>query len=80
MIERVRLLLKSKYGLVHVPSVHKTRSWIDETRSRISSGEPPEQAGTAAAQQLFPYEFKPHNIHASASVEAILKKSSPRKS
>lgn len=75
MIERVRLLLKAKYGLVHVPSVHKTRRWIEEARGHIDAGEPPEQAGIAAARSVFPYEYKPHNIHAAAAVEDIIKES-----
>jgi hypothetical protein len=72
VIERVRLLLKSKYGLVHVPSVHKTRRWIEEARAHITAGQPPEQAGIQAARSVFPYEFKPYNIHAAAAVEEIL--------
>ena len=76
MIERVRLLLKSKYGLVHVPSVHKTRRWLGEARAKIAAGEPPEQAGIAAARSVFPYEFKPHNIHSGAAVEEIIEESS----
>jgi hypothetical protein len=75
MIERARLLLKSKYGLVHVPSVHKTRRWIEEARTRIDAGEPPEQAGIAAARSVFPYEFRPHNIHSAAAVDDIIKES-----
>lgn len=76
MIERVRLLLKSKYGLVHVPSVHKTRRWIEEARAKLAAGQPPEQAGIAAAQSVFPYEFKPYNVHAGATVEEIITESS----
>ncbi|MFP4375214.1 MAG: hypothetical protein ACLFPO_12855 [Spirochaetaceae bacterium] len=76
MIERVRLLLKSKYGLVHVPSVHKTHRWLEVTRANIAAGQPPEQGGMAAAQRVFPYEFKPYNIHAGATVEQIITESS----
>jgi hypothetical protein len=68
-------MLKKKYGLVHVPSVHKAERWLEEARSRISSGQPPEQAGTSAAHQVFPYEFKPYNIHNAASVGDILAES-----
>lgn len=77
MIERARLLLKSKYGLVHVPSVHKTRRWIAEARRHIDGGEPSEQAGIAAARSVFPYEFKPYNIHSAAPVQEIIELESP---
>ena len=76
MIERVRLLLKSKYGLVHVPSVRKTRRWIEEARAKLAAGQPSEQAGIAAAQRVFPYEFKPYNVHTGATVEEIITESS----
>ena len=72
MIDKVRLLIKSKYGLVHVPNVHKTRRWIERTRARISFGEPPEQAGSSVAEEIFPYEFKPHRIYTKTGVEEIL--------
>ena len=78
MIERVRLLLKSKYGLVHVPSVHKTRRWIEEARSMLAAGQPSEQAGIAAARSVFPYEFKPYNVHTGATVEEIIMESSAK--
>ncbi|MFO8063964.1 MAG: hypothetical protein ACQETQ_13295 [Spirochaetota bacterium] len=77
MIEKVRLLLKSKYGLVHVPNVHKTRRWIEATRARIAAGEPSEQAGGSAAEEIFPYEFKPHRVPGETEVEDILAADNP---
>ncbi|MFP4067497.1 MAG: hypothetical protein ACLFM5_01875 [Spirochaetaceae bacterium] len=72
MNDRVRLLIKSKYGLVHVPSAHKVQRWLEETRGRMAAGEPPEQAGRSGAECVFPYEFKPYNIHGAAPVKDIL--------
>ncbi len=59
MSDAVRLLLKRKYGLVHVPNRHRADQWRTEVRRRIAAGEPAEEAGAAVAQRLFRYEYKP---------------------
>lgn len=52
------MTLKVKYGLVHVPSMRKCRSWIREVAVHRAAGLPPEHAGWQAARAVFPYEAR----------------------
>ena len=73
MNETTRLLLKRKYGLVHVPNRHRTQVWYGEVRQRIAAGEPAEVAGAAVAERLFRYEYKPTARYADGpSVDEII--------
>jgi hypothetical protein len=71
-MRRLALLLKEKYGLVHVPSPKKAERWLSQTSSRINEGAPPEAAGIEAARGIFTHEFKPHAVYAGRPVEEIL--------
>ncbi len=70
--ESMRLLLKKKYGLVHVPNHHKCAAWVHEVQQRIRSGEPAEAAGAAVARELFPYEYKPRAQYGGPTIEQII--------
>ncbi|TVQ37940.1 MAG: hypothetical protein EA384_10650 [Spirochaetaceae bacterium] len=59
MSQSARLMLKSKYGLVHIPNRHRCGQWYAEVSKRIAAGEPAEAAGAAIAERLFRYEYKP---------------------
>lgn len=72
MDDRLKLILKRKYSLVHVPNRHKVARWIDETRQAIAAGDPAERAGTRAAKSVFPYEMKEQKIHSETPVREIL--------
>ncbi len=72
MTDRVKLLLKQKYGLVHVPSHHKVKDWHDAQKRERSGGVSDEDAGLAAARAVFPYECKAHAIYDGPSIQAIL--------
>jgi hypothetical protein len=72
-MRRLALLLKEKYGLVHVPSPKKAERWRSRARSRIDEGAPPEAAGIEAARQIFTHEYKPHAVYAGRPVEEILR-------
>ena len=72
MNESMRLLLKKKYGLVHVPHHSKCAQWIQDVQQRIRRGEPPEAAGAAAARALFPYEHKPRAQYGGPTVGRII--------
>jgi hypothetical protein len=73
MYDQLRLTLKKKYSLVHVPNRHKVARWIEETESLHSAGNSLEQAGLIAARRIFPYEVKEHGLHMEAPVGEILK-------
>lgn len=66
------LLLKEKYGLVHVPSLHKAQRWKKAAQSLIHSGYPPEQAGMEAARKVFSYEYKEYAAYGGESAQALL--------
>jgi len=46
--------LKIKYGLLNSPSEDKIKLWREKTESYISTGINAEEAGTKAAQAVFP--------------------------
>ena len=66
------LLLKQKYGLVHVPSRHKAEKWAGRVRDLIEQGYSGEQAGMEAATQVFTYEYKEVYARSGAPVFDIL--------
>ncbi len=70
--DQIRLLLRDKYGLVHIPNRHKMEAWIDRTRGAVSGGVGPEEAGLRAARELFPYELKEHAVYTSHPVPELL--------
>lgn len=69
----INLLLKEKYGLVHVPYERKVRRWVELTRSHMRTGQSPENAGLLAARSTFPYELREHNVYDSSGVEELLR-------
>ena len=66
------LLLKQKYGLVHVPSRHKVEKWAERVRNLMQQGYTEEQAGMEAAKLIFTYEYKEVYSRSGASVGDIL--------
>lgn len=72
MNDALKLILKRKYSLVHVPNRHKVERWIEETRALVAKGESAEQAGTRAAKLVFPYEMKERAIYSEQPVREIL--------
>ncbi len=71
--DQLRLLLREKYGLVHVPHFHKAGEWAEQTAAAIRNGVTPEEAGLTAARELFPYEIKEYNAHLGAAVSELVK-------
>jgi len=71
-MDRMRLLLKKKYALVHVPSRHKAEAWLSLTRALQAAGSTPEQAGLRAAHQVFPYECKEYALYSGPTLEEIV--------
>lgn len=76
-MDRLKLLLRDKYSLVHVPNRHKVTKWLALTRSHLKTGQAAEQAGLLAARMVFPYEVREHAIYASAPVEELLRHADP---
>ncbi len=72
MNPRLPILLRHKYGLVHVPSEKRCIRWRDTCRSEIDTGVPPEAAGLAAARGVFPYEAKGRVAPDGAPVSELL--------
>ena len=66
------LLLKQKYGLVHVPSRHKVEKWAEQVRKLMQQGYTEEQAGMEAAKLIFTYEYKEVYSRSGASVSDIM--------
>ena len=64
--------IKTKYGLVHVPSARKCRSWAREVRKNRAAGLPPEHAGWQAARTVFPYEARANFPPDALTVEEIM--------
>lgn len=71
-MQQIRLLLKEKYSLVHVPSEHKVRKWHDLVKRLIAEGQTREQAGMIAARKVFPYEYREYRVYDGADIDAIL--------
>jgi hypothetical protein len=71
-MEQVKLDLKQKYALVHVPGEYKIRMWYRLTKELIEEGQPAEQAGITAAKKVFPYECREHRVYAEKPVQALL--------
>jgi hypothetical protein len=71
-IENVKLKLKQKYSLVHVPAERKVEQWLKKVRSYIGDGQPAEQAGLRAAKEVFPYEYKEHRVYEEVTVQELL--------
>ena len=72
-IDRIRLLLREKYSLVHVPHYHKAVEWAKRTEAAVRRGVTPEEAGLTAARELLPYEVKEHNVQLGVAVSELLK-------
>jgi hypothetical protein len=70
--DSLKLLIKRKYSLVHVPNRHKVERWVEETRCHHAAGDSPERAGIRAARSIFPYEMKEHSVYAETPVAEIL--------
>lgn len=68
----VSMALKVKYGLVHVPSQRKCRSWVREVTVHRAAGLPPEQAGQQAAHRVFPYEARELHLPDAVPVPELL--------
>ncbi len=72
MTDKVKLLLKQKYGLVHVPNHHKVKDWFAAQKREQADGASAEDAGIAAARAVFPYEYKEHAVYEGPRIEDIL--------
>lgn len=68
----LKLLLKEKYGLVHVPYDRKVTRWIELTRSHMKTGQSAENAGLLAARLTFPYELRENRAYSGPSVAELL--------
>ncbi len=77
MSDRTKLLLKKKYGLVHVPSHHKVKDWYALQKRERAGGVTDEDAGLAAARSVFPYECKEEAVHDGPPVAEILREFEP---
>ncbi len=64
--------IKSKYGLVHVPSERKCLAWAAAVRENRAAGLPSEHAGLQAARSVFPYEARELYVPEAHSVEEII--------
>jgi hypothetical protein len=71
-LDELRIALKRKYRLVHVPSRHKATAWADAVREFGADGSPPEEAGHRAALKLFPYEYRPSGTEGPPRVRELL--------
>ena len=71
-MQQVRLLLKEKYSLVHVPAERKVEAWRALVRQLIADGQMKEQAGMIAAKKVFPYEYREYRVYDGADVDEIL--------
>jgi hypothetical protein len=77
MSDRLKLLLREKYSLVHVPNRHKVARWVALTRSHMRTGQPAEQAGLLAARMTFPYEARDYALYSATSVDELLLHADP---
>lgn len=77
MTDRLKLLLREKYSLVHVPNRHKVRRWVALTRSHMRTGQPAEQAGLLAARMTFPYEARDYALYSTTPVDELLRHAEP---
>lgn len=71
-LDSAKLLLKSKYRLVHVPNRHKVERWATDTRAAIHDGLSAEHAGMQAARAAFSYEYRGADVSGGVPVERIL--------
>ena len=71
-MKEISVLLKEKYGLVHVPYDRKVRRWVELTKSHIRTGQSAEHAGLLAARLTFPYELREHNVYQSTPVRDLI--------
>jgi len=71
-MQQIQLLLKEKYSLVHVPTVHKVHQWHDTVIQLIREGQTKESAGMIAAKKIFPYEYREYRVYNSTDVDTIL--------
>ena len=71
-MQQIRLLLKEKYSLVHVPAERKVGQWHDLVKQLIAEGQTKEQAGMIAAKSVFPYEYREYRVYEGAGVDEIL--------
>jgi len=71
-MDELRIALKRKYRLVHVPSRHKSEAWARAAQSFRADGSPGEEAGHRAALQVFPYEYRPPASEPTPRVEDVL--------
>ena len=73
MDPQLPILLREKYGLVHVPGVRRCLRWVDRCRAEIAAGVPPESAGLTAARSTFPYEARERVIPGASTVTELLR-------
>lgn len=71
-LDELRIGLKRKYRLVHVPSRHKAEAWLEAVRSFAAEDSPEEEAGHRGALRVFPYEYRPPAIEDSPRVRDLL--------
>jgi len=71
-MQQIRLLLKEKYSLVHVPAERKVTQWHDMVNQLIAEGQAKEQAGMIAAKKVFPYEYREYRVYSGPKIDDIL--------
>jgi hypothetical protein len=72
-MDEARVLLKRKYGLVHVPRAARVREWHERVTAALGRGESPEEAGLAAAREVFPHELNEPAARGEPKVDVILR-------
>jgi hypothetical protein len=71
-MQKIQLLLKEKYSLVHVPAERKVKQWHALVTQLLREGQTKEHAGMIAAKKVFPYEYREYRIYAGADMDTIL--------
>jgi hypothetical protein len=71
-MQPIRMLLKEKYSLVHLPSGHKIDEWHRCVLKLLTEGQTKERAGMIAAKKVFPYEYREYRVYDGPEIESIL--------
>ncbi|MFW5742377.1 MAG: hypothetical protein ACOCW3_02445 [Spirochaetota bacterium] len=77
MSDHLKLLLREKYSLGHVPSRHTVARWVALTRSHMQTGQPAEQAGLLAAHKAFACEARDYALYSAMPMEELLLHADP---
>jgi hypothetical protein len=74
----IRISLRIKYKIGHVPDDHEAERWAERTQELIEEGLHPEEAGRQAASEVFP-DFDSVILKAEADTIAALLEAARRK-